>query len=37
VSLQEARRGHAKERDLPWRARMRLAVFLLRAVRALMR
>jgi hypothetical protein len=37
VSLEEARRGHAKERDLPWRARMRLAVFLLRAVRALLR
>ena len=37
VSLEEARRGHAKERDLPWRARVRLALFLLRAVRALLR
>jgi hypothetical protein len=37
VSWDEARRGHAKERDLPWRARLRLARFLLRAVRALLR
>jgi hypothetical protein len=37
VSLEDARRGHAKERDLPWRARVRLALFLLRAVRALLR
>jgi predicted acylesterase/phospholipase RssA len=37
VSREEARRGHAKERDLPWRARGRLALFLLRAVRALLR
>jgi hypothetical protein len=37
VSPADARRGHAKERDLPWRARVRLALFLLRAVRALLR
>jgi hypothetical protein len=37
VSWDEARRGHAKERDLPWRARLRLASFLLRAIRALLR
>jgi Patatin-like phospholipase len=37
VSLEDARRGHARERDLPWRGRVRLALFLLRAVRALLR
>jgi len=33
----EVRRGEAQERDLPWRARLRLAHFMLRGVRALMR
>jgi Patatin-like phospholipase len=37
VSWEDARRGHAKERDLPWRARLRLARFVLRAARALLR
>jgi hypothetical protein len=37
VPWEEARRGHAKERDLPWRARLRLARFVLRAARALLR
>jgi predicted acylesterase/phospholipase RssA len=37
VSMEDARRGHAKERDLPWRARLRLALFLLRTMRALLR
>jgi predicted acylesterase/phospholipase RssA len=37
LSWDEVRRGHAKERDLPWRARLRLARFLLRAVHALLR
>jgi hypothetical protein len=34
-SWNEVRRGQAKERDLPWRARLRLAHFLLRMVRSL--
>jgi predicted acylesterase/phospholipase RssA len=34
---EEARRGEAGGRDLPWRARLRLAYFLLRGVRALLR
>ena len=33
----EVRRGEASGRDLPWRARLRLARFLLRGVRALLR
>jgi hypothetical protein len=37
VSRDEVRLGHAKERDLPWRARVRLALIVLRAVRALLR
>ena len=34
---EEVRRGEASGRDLPWRARLRLARFLLRGVRALLR
>jgi predicted acylesterase/phospholipase RssA len=34
---QDVRRGEASGRDLPWRARLRLAHFLLRGVRALLR
>ena len=34
---QQVRRGDADERDLPWRARLRLAHFLLRIVRSLLR
>ena len=34
---QEVRQGQTKERDLPWRARLRLAHFLLRMGRSLMR
>jgi predicted acylesterase/phospholipase RssA len=34
---EEVRRGEARGRDLPWRARLRLARFLLRGVRALLR
>jgi hypothetical protein len=30
-------RGHAGGRDLPWRARLRLAHFLMRGVRSLLR
>jgi predicted acylesterase/phospholipase RssA len=36
-SWQEVRQGQMKERDLPWRARLRLAHFLLRMARSLMR
>jgi predicted acylesterase/phospholipase RssA len=36
-SWQEVRKGEAKERDLPWRARLRLSHFLLRIVRSLVR
>jgi hypothetical protein len=34
---EEVQRGKTSERDLPWRARLRLARFLLRGVRALLR
>jgi predicted acylesterase/phospholipase RssA len=34
---EEVRRGETSGRDLPWRARLRLASFLLRGVRALLR
>jgi predicted acylesterase/phospholipase RssA len=34
---EQVRRGHAGKRDLPWRARLRLAHFLLRGVRSLLR
>jgi predicted acylesterase/phospholipase RssA len=37
VAWEEVRKGRSTERDLPWRARLRLAHFLLRMVRALVR
>ena len=37
VAWEEVRKGSSVERDLPWRARVRLAHFLLRMVRALLR
>lgn len=37
VSWDEVRQGQSTSRDLPWRARVRLAHFLLRMVRALLR
>ncbi|MDQ3343048.1 MAG: hypothetical protein M3524_05690, partial [Actinomycetota bacterium] len=37
VSWEDVRVGRNTERDLPWRARLRLAQFLLRMVRALVK
>jgi predicted acylesterase/phospholipase RssA len=37
VAWETVREGEMKERDLPWRARLRLAHFLLRAARSLLR